>query len=150
MSYGSLLAGLSFYNAGVSGVHALAYPLGGLFKISHGESNAVLLPYVFDFIWPACLDKMQLLAEALGVSKSGLTKREAALAAVASLEDLIKDVGLPRSLQHFNIRREDIELLARDAVKQSRLLARSPMPFTLSDIQNIYLNAYETKREQGN
>lgn len=36
MALGSLLAGLSFYNAGVAGVHALAYPLGGLFKISHG------------------------------------------------------------------------------------------------------------------
>lgn len=46
MSYGSYLAGLAFFNAGVAGVHALAYPLGGQFHIAHGDSNAVLLPYV--------------------------------------------------------------------------------------------------------
>ncbi len=46
MSYGSYLAGIAFFNAGVAGVHALAYPLGGQFHIAHGDSNAVLLPYV--------------------------------------------------------------------------------------------------------
>src|SRR5699024_3032559 len=50
MALGSLLAGISFYNAGVAGVHGLSYPLGGLYKIPHGESNALLLPYVYDNI----------------------------------------------------------------------------------------------------
>lgn len=50
MSYGSYLAGLAFFNAGVAGVHALAYPLGSKFKLPHGESNAVLLPYVMKYI----------------------------------------------------------------------------------------------------
>ena len=50
MSYGSYLAGLAFFNAGVAGVHALAYPLGGQFHIAHGDSNAVLLPYVMGYI----------------------------------------------------------------------------------------------------
>lgn len=142
ISYGSLLAGLSFYNAGVSGVHALAYPLGGHFKISHGESNAVLLPYVFDFIWPACLDKMQMMAEALGVPTDGLTKRKVALATVTCFQEMVRDVGLSLSLQDYGIRREDIELLAKDAIKQTRLLDRSPMPYTLNDIRCIYMNAW--------
>ncbi|RAV23019.1 iron-containing alcohol dehydrogenase [Paenibacillus contaminans] len=146
MSYGSLLAGLSFYNAGVAGVHALAYPLGGLFKISHGESNALLLPYVFDFIWPACShEKMLMMTEALGVPSSGLTKRKAALTAVTSFREMIREIGLSLSLQDFGIRREDIERLSQDAIKQTRLLARSPMPYTLDDIRRIYINAWEGK-----
>lgn len=54
MSYGSYLAGLAFFNAGVAGVHALAYPIGGQFHIAHGESNAVLLPYVMGYIRQSC------------------------------------------------------------------------------------------------
>ena len=68
MSHGSLIAGLSFYNAGVAGVHGLAYPLGGLFKIPHGEANAVLLPYVYHRIWPSTLDKMYILGEVFSIS----------------------------------------------------------------------------------
>lgn len=143
MSYGSLLAGLGFYNAGVSGVHALAYPLGGLFKIPHGESNAVLLPYVFDFIWPACVDRMQLIARALDIPSAGRSQRETAIAAVKAMQELVRDVGLATSLRHYDIRREDLPRLAEDAVKQTRLLARSPMPLGLEGILRIYGNAWE-------
>src|SRR5690606_22531931 len=55
MSYGSYLAGLAFFNAGVAGVHALAYPLGGQFHLPLGEANAVLLPYVMGYIRKSCV-----------------------------------------------------------------------------------------------
>ncbi|MFT9488024.1 MAG: iron-containing alcohol dehydrogenase [Tepidibacillus sp.] len=145
LSWGSLIAGLSFYNAGVSGVHALAYPLGGLFKLSHGDSNAVLLPYVFDFVWPSCIEKMVLMADALGVNRAGLSNREAAIAAVKALYDIVKDVGIPTNLQEFDIKEEYIEKLSQDALKQKRLLARSPKPFTIDDIRKVYTAAYNGK-----
>ncbi len=66
MSNGSYLAGLAFFNAGVAGVHALAYPLGGQFHISHGESNAVLLPYVMGYIRKSCPKRMADILNALG------------------------------------------------------------------------------------
>ncbi len=71
MALGSLFAGLSFFNAGVAGVHGLAYPLGGLFKLPHGESNAVLLPYVYDYIWPSCLEKMVQVAKIFNLLPMG-------------------------------------------------------------------------------
>ena len=49
MLLGSLMAGMSFANSPVAAVHALAYPLGGIYKITHGLSNAVILPYVIRF-----------------------------------------------------------------------------------------------------
>ena len=49
MLLGSLLAGLALANAGVTAVHAMAYPLGAFFNIPHGLANAVLLPYVLEF-----------------------------------------------------------------------------------------------------
>ncbi|MBB6453728.1 alcohol dehydrogenase class IV [Salirhabdus euzebyi] len=145
MALGSLLAGLSFYNAGVAGVHALAYPLGGLFKIPHGESNAVLLPYVYDAIWPSCLEKMVLVAEAFELPAEGKSAREIALDVVQSLYDLVEDVGLPKSIGEYDIHPEDINLLAENGVKQKRLLARSPKPLHLKDVKQIYQHAYEGK-----
>jgi alcohol dehydrogenase class IV len=143
MSWGSMLAGLSFFNAGVSGVHALAYPLGGLFKIPHGESNAVLLPYVFDYIWPSCIDKMVLIARALGVHSQEVSDRQNAIHAVEALYDLVQDVGIPTSLKEFGITKDDLDVLSKDAIKQRRLLARSPKPFSLEDIRHVYNKAYE-------
>jgi alcohol dehydrogenase len=142
MALGSLHAGLSFYNAGVAGVHALAYPLGGLFKIPHGESNAVLLPYVYDFIWSSSLKKMRNIAQALGIHTALLSDREAALKAVEELYNIVQDVGIPVTLQSFGIQEKDINQLTEDAIQQKRLLARSPRPFTKEDIRNIYKKAY--------
>lgn len=143
LSLGSLHAGMSFYNAGVAGVHALAYPLGGLFKIPHGESNAVLLPYIFDFVWPSCVGKMKRVAMALGVYSSSMTDREAAIAAVEGLYHIVQDVGIPTSLKGFGIKESDLEHLTADASKQTRLLGRSPMPYRKEDIRGIYQRSFD-------
>ena len=49
MLIGSMLAGVSFGNSPVAGVHALAYPIGGTYHIPHGLSNALVLPHVLRF-----------------------------------------------------------------------------------------------------
>ena len=49
MLIGSMLAGKAFANAPVAAVHALAYPIGGIYHIPHGLSNALVLPYVLRF-----------------------------------------------------------------------------------------------------
>lgn len=143
MAYGSLMAGLSFFNAGVAGVHALAYPLGGLFKIPHGESNAVLLPYVYDHIWPACLDKMVRVAEIFNLPTFGKSDREVVVQVVKSLLDLVHYVGLPTTLGAYNIQRDDIFRLTENGIKQKRLLNRSPKQLNFASVEQIYLNAYE-------
>lgn len=142
MSLGSLLAGLSFYNAGVAGVHALAYPLGGLFKISHGESNAVLLPYVYDIIWPSCLDKVSKIANIFGIPTENRNKRDVVLELIKHLQYLIKDIGLPSNIQTYNIKEGDIPSLVENGIKQKRLLERSPRKLDKQLIETIYLNAY--------
>ena len=49
MLLGAMLAGQAFANAPVGGVHALAYPVGGIFHVPHGLSNALVLPAVLRF-----------------------------------------------------------------------------------------------------
>lgn len=143
MSYGSYLAGLAFFNAGVAGVHALAYPLGGQFHIAHGDSNAVLLPYVMGYIRKSCDGRMKDILEAMDFEVKGLSHEEAADQCIKELERLVKDVGIPLTLQEFEIPFDALDLLTEDATKQTRLLARSPMELKKEDIYAIYKSAFD-------
>lgn len=141
LSLGSLLAGLSFYNAGCAGVHALAYPLGGNFKIPHGESNAVLLPYVYDEIIKSCSNKLSRLAPVFNIETDGKNNMEISREITDKLFDLVTEVGLPENLHHYNIKEKDVELLTKNALKQTRLLARSPLELKEDVIRKIYTSA---------
>uniref|UniRef100_C5DAJ0 long-chain-alcohol dehydrogenase n=1 Tax=Geobacillus sp. (strain WCH70) TaxID=471223 RepID=C5DAJ0_GEOSW len=143
MSNGSYLAGLAFFNAGVAGVHALAYPLGGQFHIPHGESNAVLLPYVMGYIRKSCTKRMADILNALGGNSSFLSEEEASYRCVEELERIVLDVGIPRTLGGFNIPESALESLTKDAAQQKRLLARSPLPLLEDDIRTIYQSAFQ-------
>lgn len=143
MSYGSYLAGLAFFNAGVAGVHALAYPLGGQFHIAHGDSNAVLLPYVMGYIRQSCEKQMKDILDAMGISSSYLSQEEASYKCVDALQQLVQDVKIPSTLQGFNIPASALEQLTEDATKQTRILARSPMPLEREDIYQIYQAAFD-------
>lgn len=145
MSYGSYLAGLAFFNAGVAGVHALAYPIGGQFHIAHGDSNAVLLPYVMGYIRQSCEKRMKDIYEAMGFSAVNLSQEEASYKCVDELKRLVEDVNIPSTLQGFNITEDALESLTKDAIEQKRILARSPMPLLREDILSIYKAAFEGK-----
>jgi len=143
MSYGSYLAGLAFFNAGVAGVHALAYPLGGQFHIAHGDSNAVLLPYVMGYIRQSCEKRMKDILDAMGISSAYLSQEEASYKCVDALKQLVQDVNIPSTLKGFNIPELALEQLTDDATKQTRILARSPMPLKREDIFTIYRAAFD-------
>ncbi|QKS70125.1 iron-containing alcohol dehydrogenase [Paenalkalicoccus suaedae] len=142
MSYGSYMAGLAFFNAGVAGVHALAYPLGGQFHLSHGESNAVLLPYVMGYIRKSCEERMATIYYAMKPEAHGLSIDEASKRCVAELKQLVNDVGIPKTLGEFNIPESALDSLTMDGVKQKRLLARSPLPLHEREIREIYQSAF--------
>ena len=143
MSYGSYLAGLAFFNAGVAGVHGLAYPLGGQFHISHGESNALLLPFVLEYIRESCEERLKAIAITMELEGCDfLNAQDASRMAISALKSLVKEVNIPASLQEFNIEESHLESLTEDALKQTRLLARSPKKLAKEDIFNIYQAAW--------
>ncbi|MGE7662647.1 iron-containing alcohol dehydrogenase [Peribacillus sp. NPDC097197] len=142
MSQGSYMAGLAFFNAGVAGVHALAYPLGGQFHLSHGDSNAVLLPYVMGYIRKSSTKKMADLLNAMGGSSVYLSEEEASLRCVEEIKRLVQDIGIPTTLGDFDIPKNAIDKLVEDGEKQKRLLARSPLPLGKEDILTIYQSAF--------
>lgn len=142
MAWGSLLAGFSFANAGVGGVHALAYPLGGRFHVAHGVSNALLLAPVMRFCAPAKPALFATIARAMGVKDRGQGDEKLAAEGVEAMRQLSADVGIPQRMRDVGVPREAIEEMAIEASKIERLLVNSPRPMTLGDIRAIYAEAW--------
>ena len=142
MATGSLMAGLAFGNAGVGAVHALAYPLGGRFHLSHGMSNAVMLPHVLKVNAPFCQDKLYCVAKLLKVCERHHSKEEAIKLLLVAIEKLCRDVGIPASLTHFNIPPSCVGELAEEASKVTRLLRNNPKQLSIEEIEDIYRLAF--------
>lgn len=141
MSLGSFLAGVSLANAGVGAVHALAYPLGGQFHVSHGVANAVLFAAVLEYNLVGHLYKFARVAQLMGEPVDGRSPRGAAQLAVDAVRELIRDVGIPSGMRELGVSECDIETLTEGTSDQGRLLANNPRPMTKADIADIYRKA---------
>ncbi|MEQ6202406.1 iron-containing alcohol dehydrogenase [Sulfitobacter sp. HNIBRBA2951] len=138
MLLGSLLAGQAFANSPVAAVHALAYPVGGHFKVPHGLSNALVLPHVMRFNAETAPEPYAALAPIAFPALAGLEVPQAALAFADELAALSLRCGLPSGLSGVGISESDLPLLARDAMNQSRLLVNNPREVTEADALAIY------------
>ena len=143
MLTGSLMAGLSFANAPVAAVHALAYPLGAHFHLPHGLCNALMLPHVLAFNVEEQPDLYAELAEEILPGTEG-TAREKALAYVGEVAQLSADSGLPGSLQEANVPESVLPRLAEDAMKIERLLRNNPRTVNFDDALRLYVEAWRS------
>ena len=145
MLLGAMLAGKSFANSPVAAVHALAYPIGGTFHVSHGLSNSLVLPYVLRFNSvdnKATKDYSELapfLFPDIDISKG---RQAICKEFIDRLENLSKKLGLPQKLREVNIPKEACKKMASDAMKQTRLLVNNPREVTENDALNIYEAAW--------
>ena len=145
MLRGSMLAGISFANSPVAAVHALAYPIGGIFKIPHGLSNALILPHVlrfnqadsqasssyaqlYDYLWP---NQSQEIGNQLKSNK--FIEKIAELSEKVGLEKRLRDVGIPL---------KSCKTMAMESMKQTRLLVNNPREITVKDALKIYQAAW--------
>lgn len=142
MLLGSLLAGQAFANSPVAAVHALAYPLGGHFHIPHGLSNALVLTHVLRFNLPAAGRFYAEIAADAFPELAEVPLESRAEAFIDALEDLGRALHLPPRLSEAGIPREALPLLAREAMKQTRLLVNNPREVTEADALSIYEAAF--------
>ncbi len=139
MLRGSMLAGQAFANSPVGAIHALAYPLGGIYHIPHGLSNALVMPYVMQFNLEAAAPLYAELASALNILTGLENGAEAkAQAFIDYLEGLAVSVKAPRKLRDIGISKDATPELAEAAMLQTRLLVNNPRELSLVDAQKIY------------
>ncbi|MCI6617748.1 MAG: iron-containing alcohol dehydrogenase [Prevotella sp.] len=138
---GSLYGGLCLGPVNTAAVHALSYPLGGEYHISHGLSNAILLPAVMRFNRPACVERYARVAIALGAAQ-GRDDEETAANGVDFICQLAEKVGIPARLSDIGIPRTGVPHLAKAAMEVQRLLKNNPRTVTEQDAVDIYHSLY--------
>ena len=142
MLLGAHLAGLAFSNAPVAGVHALAYPLGGLHHLPHGLTNALMLRHVLAHNLEAARDHYAELAEIIEPECAGEGSQARAALLIDRLDELAKSSGLALRLRDHGVAFEEAPTLAREAMKQTRLLVNNPCDISESDAQRLYEAAW--------
>ena len=142
MLLGAHLAGLAFSNAPVAGVHALAYPLGGLHHLPHGVTNALMLRHVLQHNAEAARDHYAELAPIV-VSECAAEGSQARVALLIDrLDQLVRESGIAPRLRDYGIDIAEAPLLAREAMKQTRLLVNNPCEITEADARRLYEAAW--------
>jgi alcohol dehydrogenase class IV len=141
VAMGSLLGGFCLGPVNTAAVHALSYPLGSSFHLPHGLSNALLLPYVMEFNYPAAPGRYAAVAMALGCTREK-DDETTAQRGVERIRTLIGECNIPMRLSEVGIPRNAIPDMAAAAMKITRLLKNNPRPVTLEDAMSIYSAAY--------
>lgn len=139
MLLGSMLAGQAFANSPVAAVHALAYPVGSLFKVPHGLSNALVLAQVMRFNAPVAGPQYAELAPHI-FPDIDMSRDSQAICAelIDRLSSLNRELGLEPGLRGVGIGASDVPKLAADAMNQTRLLVNNPRDLTEADARHIY------------
>jgi alcohol dehydrogenase len=140
MLLGACLAGQAFSNAPVAAVHALAYPIGGIFHVPHGLSNSLVLPHVLRFNLPHAATRYAELA-ALVVPYASGSDEARAQALIVAMQQIATLAGIETTLQQVGVAAADLDRLADDAMLQTRLLGNNPREVTREDARAIYAAA---------
>ncbi|HEY0064681.1 MAG TPA: iron-containing alcohol dehydrogenase [Telluria sp.] len=140
MLLGACLAGQAFSNAPVAAVHALAYPIGGIFHVQHGLSNSLVLPHVLQFNMEAAAGHYAELAAIVAPHVDGTTEARAQ-ALIVAMQHIATMTGIETKLQQVGIKEEDLDRLADDAMLQTRLLGNNPRELSRADAYAIYRSA---------
>ena len=120
----------------------MEYPVGGATHCSHGAGNGLLLPFVMRFNLPARRREFAAIARLLGENVAGLDDAGAAERAIAAVERLRTDIGIPTRLRDLGVKESQLPLFAEKACGIKRILRVNPRPVTVEDALGILREAF--------
>lgn len=145
MMLAATLGGMAFSNSSVCLVHGMSRPMGAVFHLPHGLSNAVLLPAVTGFSVEAAPVRYATVARAVGCAEAATQDAEACGALIRWLEKLNADLEVPRLSQCRGVTRElldaNLEKMASDALA-SGSPANNPRVPLAGEIVDLYRQAW--------
>lgn len=140
MLLASCMGAFSFQK-GLGAVHSIAHQLSTDAPIPHGVANAILLPPVMEFNLPHVINKYADVANALGVNVEGMSKGEAACAAIDEIQELNREFNMPTGLGDAGLDRDKIPKLAADSMLD-HCHKLNPRPCTEQDMLNLLEAAF--------
>ena len=140
MSLAALEAGMAFNNASVTVVHGMSRPIGALFHVPHGISNAMLLNVCLEYVLDGAVERFAGLARACGLADAGDSDGEAAQAFVDAVRRLLGEIEIPTPAE-YGIAREEflaaVPKMARDAAA-SGSPANTRKEITVEAMEELY------------
>ena len=138
MALGQYIAGMGFSNVGLGIDHSMAHPLSAVYDIPHGMACAILLAPVLKFNAPATGERYREVARAMGVDGvDGMDQATYQQAAIAAIQQLADDVGIPRKLSEIGVQEKDLQFLADSAIVDA-CTPGNPRDVTATQIVDIY------------
>lgn len=145
MAVAALEAGIAFNNASVTLIHGMSRPIGALFHIAHGLSNAMLMEECLSFALSGAYERFGELGRMIGAAELQADDKTAAQAFINAVKSLIIELEIP-TLAEYGIDRT----LFMDAVKkmtQDAMMSGSPQntirDIRPEDIEQMYKNLWQ-------
>lgn len=140
MSVAALEAGIAFNNSSVTLIHGMSRPIGALFHVAHGLSNAMLMNVCLTFALPGAYDRFGDLGRAIGVADASDTDQAAAEKFLDALKKLVAEMEIPTP-EAYGIDRETfmnaIPKMAHDAM-ESGSPQNTIRDITVEQVSDLY------------
>ncbi len=137
--------GMAFSNSSVCLVHGMSRPIGVVFHLPHGLSNAILLPTVTAYSWSSAPERYATVARILGCASAATADQDACHALIDYLDKLNLSLELPRLSRCHGVSRiefdEQVEKMASDAIT-SGSPANNPRVPSAEEIVGLYEQAW--------
>ena len=144
MSIAALEAGIAFNNASVTLVHGMSRPIGALFHVAHGLSNAMLLKQCFIYALDGAYDRFADLGRVIGAASDADSDKEASEKFLQAVVDICDELETP-TLEEYGINKEEffdvIDKMASDAM-ESGSPSNTRKAITAEDVKEIYKNLW--------
>ena len=145
MAVAALEAGIAFNNASVTVVHGMSRPIGALFHVPHGISNAMLLKECLTFALDGAEAKFADLGRAINVAGETCSDTLASQKFLSAVENICRELEIP-SLEGYGIEKEKffnvIDKMAKDAM-DSGSPQNTQKDITEEDVKQIYRNLWD-------
>jgi len=146
MHNAATMSGLAFGNSQIGIVHAMGHSFGAVFKIPHGRSVAIFLPYVMEYNLSEVANLYAEIAEAVGITDG--SDEEKARKLIEVVRNLMKEIEEPLSIRDMGISREEFEAKLDELVEkanESTGTIVNPRVPSGEDYRKLFLYAYEGK-----
>ncbi len=144
MSVAALEAGIAFNNASVTLIHGMSRPIGALFHVAHGLSNAMLMKECLSFALEGAYDRFADLGRNIGAAGAEDSDKEASEKFLNAVIALTQELETP-TLAEFGIDKEVffnvIEKMAYDAM-DSGSPQNTQREITQADVEQMYRNLW--------
>ncbi len=145
LSIAAFEAGVCINNASVTLVHGMSRPIGAIFHVPHGISNAMLIADCLEFAMDGCYERFAALAREIGAADRSMAAEEAAGAFIRELRALCRSIAIP-TLQEYGISKPDF-LTAVDIMAQNAMASGSPSntikEVTKEDLVGLYYRLWK-------